>query len=733
MPQYLPAVIPGQGPVEDAKVRPYPVSGPVPGTGRTGYTPNFTFPEPPQAPPSPGWFKRTASAAGDALRNGASALGDTVAGASAPLRQRFAEGSAYLAGEFKPLGSAPPPADAGLLRRGADKVGAASSKVLRGAAKAAGPAGALVGAAPDALDFAQNYDKRSTEENVVAGAKTVGKAGGGLAGGMLGAQAGATLGLATGPAAPIAAPVLGVVGGVAGSYLGSEGVEKLIDGARGLVKDSPVLGGLRLATGYGLDSKAGAGRGVVNPAVADPRLNSDAGAGRGATADWRANPSRKPPDEIPDLSKDLASVPRDLPANMIDGAIYKTKDANGRTVYSGKNVKFGADIVDGKGRNVGMNRADGRLRGNGVVALDAEGNPTGIPVTPQTVEPGGLGLGGTTTLRGASGAATGLLGAGQGVAMGGALAASQQPMQTEPAGFNTGRNGNALERSPEQQRADAMTQAGSIDPRTRGRGLRTLDSLDKSDAAQLASETAKYGARTAAGASMYGADRGLEGNLAQAQATSLRYGYEQRIKANQMAIQAQAMQMAGGDTRKAAQLILQMGGDPSNLTQAATAFQGLDTKNNEDARGYFRGMATMTDKDNKPYTNEALQNQLYDTAMRMSSGKWAGMSTEERQAMAPEIQAAVQAVGGMNALRNNTLSQMVGWDPAAPEISQLPDLRGATYGRVGKVGGALTPSVSGGDFEIRTAKGDTYYIPADQASERVLRMLENNGATKRKD
>lgn len=427
----------------------------------------------------------------------------------------------------------------------------------------------------------------------------------------------------------------------------------------------------------------------------DPRLQNP---GRGVGFD---DPRRLDMDntrgslrESRNFAPELASVPAQLPDNLREGVVFKTKDANGRTVYSGKNVKGDIQLVDGMG-----------------ATQASRGASSVVPAGP----------------------ATGLSGAGQGVAMGSALAASQQPMQTEPAGFNTGRNGNAFARSPEQQRADAATQANSIDPRTRALGLRTLDSLDKSDAAQLASETAKFNARTAADASRYTADRNLEGNLAQAQATGLRYGYDQRLKASQMAIQAQAMQMAGGDTRKAAQLILQMGGDPSNLIQAATGFQGLDTKNNEDARGYFRGMATMTDKDNKPYTNEALQNQLYDTAMRMTSGKWASMNADERQAMAPEIQAAVQAVGGMNALRNNSLSQMIGWDPATPEISQLPELRGATYGRVGKVSGALTPEVSGGDYEIRTAKGRTYYIPADQASERVLRMLENNGATKRKE
>ncbi len=51
-----------------------------------------------------------------------------------------------------------------------------------------------------------------------------------------------------------------------------------------------------------------------------------------------------------DLSRELGQVPRDLPADLRDGVIHKTRDANGRAVYSGRNVAEGAQMVDGTGR-----------------------------------------------------------------------------------------------------------------------------------------------------------------------------------------------------------------------------------------------------------------------------------------------------------------------------------------------------------------------------------------------
>lgn len=79
---------------------------------------------------------------------------------------------------------------------------------------------------------------------------------------------------------------------------------------------------------------------------------SRAGQGRGGVEDPRRadrDASSMAFGRSRDFTNELASVPRNLPADLRDGVIYKTKDANGRTVYSGRNVGEGAQMVDGMG------------------------------------------------------------------------------------------------------------------------------------------------------------------------------------------------------------------------------------------------------------------------------------------------------------------------------------------------------------------------------------------------
>lgn len=68
-----------------------------------------------------------------------------------------------------------------------------------------------------------------------------------------------------------------------------------------------------------------------------------------------------------DFSKELSTVPRDLPAGLQEGVIYKTKGANGETVYSGQNVKDGAGMVNGQGNSLKM--------GGSVTTLPAGATP----------------------------------------------------------------------------------------------------------------------------------------------------------------------------------------------------------------------------------------------------------------------------------------------------------------------------------------------------------------------
>ena len=88
---------------------------------------------------------------------------------------------------------------------------------------------------------------------------------------------------------------------------------------------------------------------------------------------------------VEDFTKPLSTVPADLPAGLRDGMIYKTKGANGETVYSGRNVSgdVSGRMLNGDGTSAGPMR--GSLRSaagapsfgpNGSYAVDNNA-PTG--------------------------------------------------------------------------------------------------------------------------------------------------------------------------------------------------------------------------------------------------------------------------------------------------------------------------------------------------------------------
>lgn len=125
-------------------------------------------------------------------------------------------------------------------------------------------------------------------------------------------------------------------------------------------------------------------RGAARPDAAAPAAPA-AGRGtgvRGAGYDdprrLDLDPSRGSLGASRDMSKELATVPRSLPADLRDGQVYKTTDANGRTVYSGRNVAADANIVDGMGRTTGQ------LGANSFSIRDASG-PGGTAVPQQSV------------------------------------------------------------------------------------------------------------------------------------------------------------------------------------------------------------------------------------------------------------------------------------------------------------------------------------------------------------
>lgn len=166
-----------------------------------------------------------------------------------------------------------------------------------------------------------------------------------LASAGLGAKAGAALGALGGPLAPITVPLGAAAGGAAGYW----GAGKLMEKGREAAGTDPRAAVDRVT------ATPQAAPAPSTPAVAATATPVGAGQGRGSGAD----PNRTDVDptnigfgRARDFSRELASVPRELPADMRDGVVLKTKDANGRTVYSGRNVGEGAQMVDGMGRGM---------------------------------------------------------------------------------------------------------------------------------------------------------------------------------------------------------------------------------------------------------------------------------------------------------------------------------------------------------------------------------------------
>lgn len=99
----------------------------------------------------------------------------------------------------------------------------------------------------------------------------------------------------------------------------------------------------------------GATRPQATPTAPRYSFPNTAGAGRGSAADPNrtdVDPTSPAFGAARDMSRELASVPRDLPSDLRQGVIFKTTDANGRTVYSGSNVGADAPMVDGMGRTL---------------------------------------------------------------------------------------------------------------------------------------------------------------------------------------------------------------------------------------------------------------------------------------------------------------------------------------------------------------------------------------------
>lgn len=584
------------------------------------------------------------------------------------------EGSTFVKGGKVQPKVAAPQAPTTLL--GKAKTNLAPGNLLRNTGRAAGPLGAVGAALEDGISATGKAADGDYRGAAVDAGRGVTKGAGAWAGGVAGAKLGAAAGLGVSAVAPIAAPialpVLTGLGGIGGAIAGQEGAEKAYDW---------------VAEKLGLRSNP-----APTPAVAPANSGVKVGLNtQGMPASGMPGKGRTSMDSGRNFTNELGALPRELPTEMRQGVIVKTTDVNGRPVYSGSNVKDGAQLVDGLGNTLRQGGFMGSMPGMSAEVLAGAG------------------------LRGGAG---------------GPQAAVSAPAQGVTGGVGGFRTSPGMSRTVEQQLRDAEVQAGSIDRRTREIGLRSLERLGRLELAQGQNETQLRGAEIQAGASRYGADRRLEGDALQAEATvgaaSLRG--RQASAAAQVERQAvsQAWQMANGDRRVAARILDSMGFSGAKLLSSEASEQGLQIKNREDSEALLKSLSAGEDGEidaARLARNQAVANDI-------TGGQWSTMTPEERVQAQTKVTRAVKLLDGLNERRNVGFLKAIGSDETQMNFASLPDMQGAVVDRlsVGRPG-----SVERGDYRIRTKAGEEFLVPASALDEGTKAMLQKDFGIKFKE
>lgn len=567
------------------------------------------------------------------------------------------EGSTFVKGGLKqPPVAAPPAAPTTLAGKARSAI--APRNLLRSAGRTAGPAGAVLAAGEGLWDAGNKALDGDYEGAAYDAGRGGSKAAGAWGGGVVGAKLGAAAGLATGPAAPIAAPVLAAAGGIGGAFVGAEGMERAYDWTMDKL-------GLRPEPAAPAPTVAPANSGIRTQNVVEG-LNT-----RGMT------PGMPGPGRVlqNNFDPELAKLPAELPGGLRQGVVHRTLDANGRPIYSGSNVGVNPQFVDGAGKTVTPRGFTGEIPG---MSPSLRGPVAGSGGPVAAVEPG---------------------------VQGGGM-----------AGFGP----TAAERDLSNRRRAADFAAQSRDRRTRERGMRELDALDRAELAQSQSEASLRGAQLQAGSARYAADRRLEGDLVQAEATTQAASLRSRqaSMAAQMERQAvsQAWQMANGDYETAARILNGMGYDGSKLLSQKSAEQGIAIKNREDADTFLQSLSGVDGKISPELLarNRAVANDI-------TGGKWSSMTPDERVKAQGKVTRAIKLLDGLNAHRNTGFFNAIGIDMDQRNFASIPDLTGATIDRLslGRPG-----TVDRGDYRIRTKQGEEFTIPASAMDEGTARMLQ---------
>ena len=281
-----------------------------------------------------------------------------------------------------------------------------------------------------------------------------------------------------------------------------------------------------------------------------------------------------------------------------------------------------------------------------------------------------------------------------------------------------------MTRTPDQQLRDAKVSASSIHKRTAELGRAELKRLDNASSLRTKADAARYDTDSRSASERYKSDNSLRGDQARALGDRRGTNNSAAQKQQEMLMYGEAFRAAGGDPVRAAEIAAGAGLDPARFTGMAAAGQARGAANDKSTRGVFSGMFGKDGEQQEAQAHHQAQQMFPD---------WNRMSPDAQAQASTEVVQATKMLQNMNNQRNVGWGKKLGFDRPAPEMSQLPDMNGATLGDVGMFEGAVTPGVSRNDTKITLPGGGTRYLRAGELTEQQMRILENRGAKPAKD
>lgn len=433
------------------------------------------------------------------------------------------------------------------------------------------------------------------------------------------------------------------------------------------------------------------------------------------------DPSRQSLGDSRDLSKELAGLPGRMPGGMREGMIYKTTDENGRTVYSGTNVREGAGFVDGRGANIGSRGSVNTVPGMSQAQIDATlTNPDGSrwSASDNAIMAANL-RDGVDPYRGTSRGAA---------AAGGNQFQAPQNELYDGGGFgllsNRARNERSLKMDAEQLKPGARTALKAF---YEGEKEHRKNQTDVQKTAMSEDGALKRTAMTD-GTTRRGQDMDLQGKRVEAQG---RYAVENAKllrEAQMREAQAQIWNDAKQDPVAARDMALRYG-----FGDMAKSFGELATSNQSRAkaaseRGVSRLESRAVDEDGN--ITDGAKAIVRAQANSMAPG-FETMQPPEQDQYARDVLAGIDVMQGVNQTRDpsflNMVGNAVGLAGRSDMITSLPELKGAKAEKVGFWEGATTARVGKGDMKLAMPDGTELFIPRNKVDQNTKELLRARG------